>query len=471
MTVVTRFAPSPTGYLHIGGARTALYSWLFARQQGGKFVLRIEDTDRERSTEESVQAIFEGMEWLGLAHDEGPFFQTHRFDRYKSIVQQLLDAGDAYHCYCSKEELDALREQQWANKEKPRYNGKCRDGAAPREGVTPVVRFRNPQTGNVAWQDAIKGDISIANSELDDLIIARGDGTPTYNLTVVVDDIDMGMTHVVRGDDHINNTPRQINIYRALGAEPPVFAHVPMILGEDGSRLSKRHGAVGVMQYRDDGYLPEAVLNYLVRLGWSNGDQEIFSIDEMVNLFRLENVNRAPSTFNTEKLQWLNQQYIKSVPMPRLIETLQWHLDKAGIDTAAGPELERLLPELRERANSLVVLAESCRMFYQDFDAYNEGAAKKHLKVSAAEALQLVKAKLSALEQWQADALQQAVEGAATELDLGMGKVGMPLRVAVSGNGQSPSIDFTLAMLGRERTLARIDQALAFIAQRAAQAR
>lgn len=471
MTVVTRFAPSPTGYLHIGGARTALYSWLFARQQGGKFVLRIEDTDRERSTEESVQAIFEGMEWLGLAHDEGPFFQTHRFDRYKSIVQQLLDAGDAYHCYCSKEELDALREQQWANKEKPRYNGKCRDGAAPREGVTPVVRFRNPQTGNVAWQDAIKGDISIANSELDDLIIARGDGTPTYNLTVVVDDIDMGMTHVVRGDDHINNTPRQINIYRALGAEPPVFAHVPMILGEDGSRLSKRHGAVGVMQYRDDGYLPEAVLNYLVRLGWSNGDQEIFSIDEMVNLFRLENVNRAPSTFNTEKLQWLNQQYIKSVPMPRLIETLQWHLDKAGIDTAAGPELERLLPELRERANSLVVLAESCRMFYQDFDAYNEGAAKKHLKVSAAEALQLVKAKLSALEQWQADALQQAVEGTATELNLGMGKVGMPLRVAVSGNGQSPSIDFTLAMLGRERTLARIDQALAFIAQRAAQAR
>lgn len=471
MTVVTRFAPSPTGYLHIGGARTALYSWLFARQQGGKFVLRIEDTDRERSTEESVQAIFEGMEWLGLAHDEGPFFQTHRFDRYKAIVQQLLDAGDAYHCYCSKEELDALREQQWANKEKPRYNGKCRDGAAPREGVTPVVRFRNPQTGNVAWQDAIKGDISIANSELDDLIIARGDGTPTYNLTVVVDDIDMGMTHVVRGDDHINNTPRQINIYRALGAEPPVFAHVPMILGEDGSRLSKRHGAVGVMQYRDDGYLPEAVLNYLVRLGWSNGDQEIFSIDEMVNLFRLENVNRAPSTFNTEKLQWLNQQYIKSVPMPRLIETLQWHLDKAGIDTAAGPELERLLPELRERANSLVVLAESCRMFYQDFDAYNEGAAKKHLKVSAAEALQLVKAKLSALEQWQADALQQAVEGTATEMNLGMGKVGMPLRVAVSGNGQSPSIDFTLAMLGRERTLARIDQALAFIAQRAAQAR
>ena len=471
MAVVTRFAPSPTGYLHIGGARTALYSWLFARQQGGKFVLRIEDTDRERSTDESVQAIFDGMNWLGLAHDEGPFFQTQRFDRYKEIVQQLLDAGQAYYCYCSKEELDALREQQWANKEKPRYNGKCRDSAEVREGVEPVVRFRNPLEGNVVWQDAIRGEISISNGELDDLIIARGDGTPTYNLTVVVDDIDMGMTHVVRGDDHINNTPRQINIYKALGAEPPVFGHVPMILGEDGSRLSKRHGAVGVMQYRDDGYLPEAVLNYLVRLGWSHGDQELFSIDEMVELFRLENVNKAPSTFNTEKLQWINQQYIKSVPVERLIEALTWHLEQAGIDVNNGPSLEALLPELRERANTLVVLAEACRMFYQDFESFNEGAAKKHLKVSSAEALELVKTKLSALDNWEAEALQQAVHDTAEALEVGMGKVGMPLRVAVSGTGQSPSIDFTLAMLGRERTLARIDQALAYVAQRAEQAR
>lgn len=471
MAVVTRFAPSPTGYLHIGGARTALYSWLFARQQGGKFVLRIEDTDRERSTDESVQAIFDGMNWLGLAHDEGPFFQTQRFDRYKEIVQQLLDAGHAYYCYCSKEELDALREQQWANKEKPRYNGKCRDSAEVREGVEPVVRFRNPLEGNVVWQDAIRGEISISNGELDDLIIARGDGTPTYNLTVVVDDIDMGMTHVVRGDDHINNTPRQINIYKALGAEPPVFGHVPMILGEDGSRLSKRHGAVGVMQYRDDGYLPEAVLNYLVRLGWSHGDQELFSIDEMVELFRLENVNKAPSTFNTEKLQWINQQYIKSVPVERLIEALTWHLEQAGIDVNNGPSLEALLPELRERANTLVVLAEACRMFYQDFESFNEGAAKKHLKVSSAEALELVKTKLSALDNWEAEALQQAVHDTAEALEVGMGKVGMPLRVAVSGTGQSPSIDFTLAMLGRERTLARIDQALAYVAQRAEQTR
>lgn len=467
MTVVTRFAPSPTGYLHIGGARTALYSWLFARQQQGKFVLRIEDTDRERSTEESVQAIFEGMAWLGLQHDEGPYFQTQRFDRYKEVIQQLFDEGKAYYCYCSKEELDVLREQQRANKEKPRYDGRCRERSEPEPGIEPVIRFRNPQQGEVSWSDAIRGDITISNSELDDLIIARGDGTPTYNLTVVVDDIDMGMTHVVRGDDHINNTPRQINIYHALGATPPVFAHVPMILGEDGARLSKRHGAVGVMQYRDDGFLPEAVLNYLVRLGWSHGDQEVFSLDEMITLFRLENVNRAPSTFNTEKLLWLNQQYIKSVPMPRLLAALQWHLDKLGIDTEQGPALENVLAELRERANTLVVLAESCRMFYQDFDEFNPAAAKKHLKLAAEQPLRQVAAKLAAIDDWQPAALQQAVHDTAESLELGMGKVGMPLRVAVSGTGQSPSIDITLALLGKERTLARIEQALDFIKARA----
>lgn len=470
MTVITRFAPSPTGYLHIGGARTALYSWLFARQQAGKFVLRIEDTDRERSTDESVQAIFEGMDWLGLQHDEGPYFQTDRFDRYKEVIQQLFDEGKAYHCYCSREELDELREQQRANKEKPRYDGRCRHRTTAKEGVAPVIRFRNPDEGGVTWVDAIKGEITISNGELDDLIIARGDGTPTYNLTVVVDDIDMGMTHVVRGDDHINNTPRQINIYRALGAEPPVFAHVPMILGEDGARLSKRHGAVGVMQYRDDGFLPEAILNYLVRLGWSHGDQELFSIEEMINLFRLENVNRAPSAFNTEKLLWLNQQYIKSVPMARLVETLQWHLEKQGVDVSNGPALEALLEVLRERANTLVLLAEACVMFYQNFDEFNPGAAKKHLKAAAAAPLQLVKAKLSALPDWQPEALQQVVNDAAEELELGMGKVGMPLRVAVSGSGQSPSIDVTLALLGKPRTLARIDMALAFIEARAAAA-
>ena len=298
MTIRTRFAPSPTGYLHVGGARTALFSWLYARKHGGRFVLRIEDTDLERSTAESVQAILDGMSWLGLDYDEGPFYQTQRFDRYKEIIQQLLEQGDAYHCYCSKDELEEMREQQRANKEKPRYDGRCRELTEPKPGIEPVIRFKNPTTGSVIVRDMIRGNVEFKNAELDDLIIARPDGTPTYNLTVVVDDMDMQMTHVIRGDDHLNNSPRQINIFKALGAEPPKFAHVPMILGDDGARLSKRHGAVGVMSYRDHGYLPEALLNYLVRLGWSHGDQEIFSIQEMIKLFNIEDVNKAASTFN-----------------------------------------------------------------------------------------------------------------------------------------------------------------------------
>ena len=310
---VTRFPPSPTGYLHIGGARTAFYSWLHAKQNNGKFVLRIEDTDLERSTQESVQAILDGMEWLELDYDEGPYYQTKRFDRYKEVVQQLLDSGHAYYCYCSKEEVDAMREEQRAKGLKPRYDGTWRNRTDSVEGVDPVVRFKNPLDGDVIIEDLVKGNIVISNTELDDLIIARSDGVPTYNLTVVVDDLDMGMTHVIRGDDHINNTPRQINIMRALGAEPPKFAHVPMILGEDGKRLSKRHGAVGVMQYRDEGFLPEALLNYLVRLGWSHGDQELFSRAELLDLFRIEDVNRAPSTFNPEKLLWINHETINAL--------------------------------------------------------------------------------------------------------------------------------------------------------------
>lgn len=307
MTITTRFAPSPTGYLHVGGARTALFSWLHARKHGGRFILRIEDTDLERSTQESVDAILQGMSWLGLEYDAGPFYQTHHFDRYREIIQQLLDQGDAYHCYCSKEELEELRTTQMANKEKPRYDGRCRGLKEPKAGVQPVVRFKNPEEGAVVINDLVKGQIIVANKELDDLIIARGDGSPTYNLTVVVDDMDMQVTHVIRGDDHVNNTPRQINILRALGAKLPEYAHVPMILGSDGARLSKRHGAVSVMQYRDEGFLPEALLNYLVRLGWSYGDQELFSLDEMVALFELEKVNVSASTFNPEKLLWLNQ--------------------------------------------------------------------------------------------------------------------------------------------------------------------
>jgi glutamyl-tRNA synthetase len=466
MSVVTRFAPSPTGYLHIGGARTALYSWLMARSQGGKFVLRIEDTDQERSSDASVQAILDGMEWLGLDYDEGPFYQMQRMDRYKTVIQQLLDEGKAYRCWCSREELDELREGQRARGEKPRYDGRFRDfTGSPPEGVEPVIRFRNPLEGDVKFTDMVRGEIVVSNSELDDLVIARAGGVPTYNLTVVVDDIDMRMTHVLRGDDHINNTPRQINIYEALGATAPVFAHVPMILGDDGARLSKRHGAVSVMQYRDEGYLRQAVLNYLVRLGWSCGDQELFSIEEMISLFKATDCNRAPSAFNTDKLVWLNQHYIKELPADELVAQLQWHLDQAGIDVSAGPDIEKVVDALRERAKTLIDLVNGLRFFYQDFEDYDAKAAKKNLKEAAIAPLKKVAEKLSAVSDWKAAELHACVDAAAEELEVGMGKVGMPLRVAVAGSGSSPPIDITLELLGREKTLARIAKAISWIEQ------
>jgi glutamyl-tRNA synthetase len=466
MSVVTRFAPSPTGYLHIGGARTALYSWLMARSQGGRFVLRIEDTDQERSSDASVQAILDGMEWLGLDYDEGPFYQMQRMDRYKTVIQQLLDEGKAYRCWCSREELDELREGQRARGEKPRYDGRFRDfTGSPPEGVEPVIRFRNPLEGDVKFTDMVRGEIVVSNSELDDLVIARAGGVPTYNLTVVVDDIDMRMTHVLRGDDHINNTPRQINIYQALGATAPVFAHVPMILGDDGARLSKRHGAVSVMQYRDEGYLRQAVLNYLVRLGWSCGDQELFSIEEMISLFKATDCNRAPSAFNTDKLVWLNQHYIKELPADELVAQLQWHLDQAGIDVSAGPDIEKVVDALRERAKTLIDLVNGLRFFYQDFEDYDAKAAKKNLKEAAIAPLKKVAEKLSAVSDWKAAELHACVDAAAEELEVGMGKVGMPLRVAVAGSGSSPPIDITLELLGREKTLARIAKAISWIEQ------
>ncbi|MEM7017051.1 MAG: glutamate--tRNA ligase, partial [Pseudomonadota bacterium] len=350
MTIRTRFAPSPTGYLHIGGARTALFCWLYARKHDGQFILRIEDTDRERSTDESVQAILDGMAWLGLEADEGPFYQTHHFDRYKEVIQQLLDAGKAYHCYCSQERLDKLRAEQMEKKLKPRYDGHCRSLKTPPAGdIKPVVRFKNPTAGDVAFKDMIKGTIRISNEELDDLIIARSDGTPTYNLTVVVDDMDMNITHVIRGDDHVNNTPRQINILNALKAKIPEYAHAPMILGDDGQRLSKRHGAVSVLQYQQDGYLPHALLNYLVRLGWSHGDQEIFSMDELQSLFNINDVNRAPSAFNTEKLNWLNQHYIKNAPPADLAEPMAKQFAELNIDTSQGPAIEDAITLFQER--------------------------------------------------------------------------------------------------------------------------
>jgi glutamyl-tRNA synthetase len=464
----TRFAPSPTGYLHVGGARTALFCYLQARASGGVFILRIEDTDLERSTPESVQAILDGMEWLGLDYDEGPFYQTERFDRYAEVVQQLLDEGKAYHCYCSKERIEALREEQMQAGLKPRYDGHCRDGAEPVKGVKPVVRFRNPLEGDVSWDDLVRGNISISNDELDDLVIARPDGSPTYNFTVVVDDIDMGVTLVIRGDDHINNTPRQINIYRALGAELPDFAHVPMILGDDGARLSKRHGAVGVMQYRDDGYLPQALLNYLVRLGWSHGDQEIFSRQEMIDLFDIRDVNRKPSAFNTEKLDWLNQQYMKNLSPHEVADHLAWQFEQAGIDTETGPLLTDLVTVQADRVKTLKEMAEQSRAFYEDIDDYDPGAAKKHLRPVTEEPLRAVGNRLADLAVWEPDRLNEAVKLTAEELGIGMGKIAQPLRVALTGTAISPSIDKTLWLVGRERSLERIRRALAFVMARAA---
>jgi glutamyl-tRNA synthetase len=463
MTVRTRFAPSPTGYLHVGGARTALFSRLYARKHQGKFILRIEDTDLERSTQESVDAILQGMEWLGLSYDEGPYYQTQHFDRYKAVIQQLLDQGDAYHCYCSKEELEQLRTEQMANKEKPRYNGKCRHLTEPQVGKEFVVRFKNPVDGAVTINDLVKGDITVANKELDDLIIARSDGSPTYNLTVVVDDMDMAITHVIRGDDHINNTPRQINILNALGADLPKYAHLPMILGSDGARLSKRHGAVSVMQFRDEGYLPEALLNYLVRLGWSHGDQEIFSIDEMVEFFDLDAVNASPSAFNMDKLLWLNHHYIMNGDPVHVAKHLVWHLEQQGINPEHGPDLADMVLAQRERCKTLVEMAAASRYFYQDFDAYDEKAAKKNFTEGADLVLNNLHTEFSALQAWDKEVLHETVIKLAEKMALGLGKVAQPLRVAVCGSAVSPAIDITLSLLGKEITLARIQRAIKYI--------
>ncbi|MGR5146753.1 glutamate--tRNA ligase [Photobacterium alginatilyticum] len=474
MTVKTRFAPSPTGFLHVGGARTALYSWLFAKHMGGEFVLRIEDTDLERSTQEAIDAILEGMEWLGLNWDEGPHYQTKRFDRYNQLIDQLLAEDKAYKCYCPKELLDELREEQMAAGLKPRYDAGHSKVVAANEAATEespfVIRFRNPKEGTVVFDDHVRGRIEIANSELDDLIIRRTDGSPTYNFCVVVDDWDMGITQVVRGEDHINNTPRQINIYKALGAPVPEFAHCAMILGDDGAKLSKRHGAVSVMQYRDEGYLPQALLNYLVRLGWSHGDQEIFSLEEMVKLFSLDSISKSASAFNTDKLLWLNNHYIKTAEPEYVAKYLQWHLDQKEIDTANGPAITDVIALVGERCNTLIELAEQSRYFYQDFNEFEAGAAKKHLRPVAKDALALALSKVEALAEWTTENLHSVIKETCEELEVGMGKVGMPLRVAVTGQGQSPSVDAVMQLVGKERVAERINMALAFIAEREANA-
>jgi glutamyl-tRNA synthetase len=460
--IVTRFAPSPTGMLHIGGVRTALFSWLHARRHRGKFILRVEDTDRERSTDEAVRVILEGMSWLGLEADEGPYFQTARFPRYREVIEQLLAAGKAYRCYCTKEELEQLRSEQMARKEKPRYDGRWRDRSDSRPGVEPVIRFKNPLEGEVVVHDLVHGDVTFKNTELDDLIIARGDGTPTYNFCVVVDDMDMGVTHVIRGDDHLNNTPRQINMFAALGAKIPVFAHVPMILGPDGAKLSKRHGAVSVLQYEEDGFLPDALLNYLVRLGWSHGDQEIFAREEMIAAFDIADVNKAASAFNPEKLLWLNQQHLMRTDPTKVVPYLRPHLARLGLD-APTPDvatyeayLAKIVIAQRERTKTLKEMAEASRYFFGESVTLDPKAAGKHLTADAKALLVEFGAILAAIPDWHAPSLHEALNAFAAAKGLGLGKIAQPLRVAVTGGTISPPIDLTLELLGRERTLARL---------------
>jgi glutamyl-tRNA synthetase len=459
MTVITRFAPSPTGYLHIGGARTALYCWLYARKTGGEFILRIEDTDLERSTDESVQAILDSMEWLGLQYDSGPFYQTKRFARYAEIAEQLLARGDAYKCYCSKERLDALRHEQMSNKEKPRYDGLCRDRTEAGEG-SYVIRFRNPKDGAVEFHDLVRGHVVFQNNELDDLVIVRSEGSPTYNFTVVVDDWDMKITHVLRGDDHINNTPRQINILRALNAAIPLYAHVPMILGSDGKRLSKRHGAVGVMQFREEGFLPAALLNYLVRLGWSHGDQEIFTCAEMIELFDIAAINKAPAAVNTEKLLWLNQHYIKNSDENLVATELAWHMQQLDINIKNGPELVDIIKIFAERAKTLREMAEKSRFFYQDVE-YNPTAVSQHITAEIKPQLIAMRDGLMALAEWQKEAIHDLLNSVAITACIKLGKIAQPLRVAVTGDTVSPSIDATIFLLGKEKAVARLTQIIA----------
>lgn len=472
MTMIrTRFAPSPTGYLHIGGARTALYSWLHTRRHGGRFVLRIEDTDQERSTPEAINAILEGMSWLGLGYDEGPFYQTQRFDQYRAYLQQLLDSGYAYYCYCTKERLERLRTEQLARKEKPGYDGRCRDlDGPPTEDAAeePVIRFRSPLEGHVVVEDAIRGKVQFRNEELDDLVIARADGSPTYNFTVVVDDLEMGITDVIRGDDHLNNTPRQIHLYEALGVEPPRFAHVPMILGEDGKRLSKRHGSVSVLQYRDEGYLPEALINYLVRLGWSHGDQEVFDVEELIQLFDINDVNHSASTFNPSKLLWLNQQHLMRAEVNHVARHLAPFMAERDVDPADGPSLQDVVRTQQERAKTLVEMADNSVFFYRRPEAYEEKAASKHFQAGTAEILEHCRGCFAGLPSWDAESIHRVVTEAAEAFEVKMGKVAQPLRVSVSGRAVSPPIDATLELLGRDETLARVDAAIDWLRGQAA---
>jgi glutamyl-tRNA synthetase len=461
MSVRTRFAPSPTGFLHIGGLRTALFCWLYARRHGGQFVLRIEDTDLERSTEAAIEQILVGMRWAGLDHDEGPFYQTRRFDRYREVIGELLASGHAYRCYCTKEELAQLRAEQMARGAKPRYDGRWRERTDAPPDIPPVIRFKNPLHGQVIVHDVVHGSVVFQNSELDDLIIARSDGTPTYNFCVVVDDMDMRITHVIRGDDHLNNTPRQMNMLIALGYPPPVYAHLPMILGPDGTKLSKRHGAVSVLQYQDEGFLAEAVLNYLVRLGWSHGDQEYFSLEDMVRLFDIADVNKSASIFDVNKLTWLNQQHMMRAPAATLVPVLRWHLSRAGIAADEDATLERIVLAQRERSKTLLEMAANSAFFFRAPTAYDDKAVRKHVTPEALELLAEACAKLAALEDWSAAAIHELINAVALGRGVALGKLAQPIRLALCGGTISPPIDATLQILGREESLARLQKAQA----------
>lgn len=463
MKVRTRFAPSPTGFLHIGGARTALFSWAFAKKHQGRFILRIEDTDIARSTPEAVQAILDGMKWLGLDWDEGPFYQMQRMDRYKQVIQQMLSDGTAYLCYASKEELDALREQQMQAGLKPRYDGRWRPEPGkslpqPPADVSPVVRFKNPVSGTVVWQDLVKGRIEISNAELDDLIIARADGTPTYNFCVVVDDWDMQITHVIRGDDHVNNTPRQINLLHALQAPIPQYAHLSMILGDDGQKLSKRHGAVSVMQYHEDGYLPEATLNYLARLGWSHGDDEIFDMRQFCEWFDLDHITPSAAQFNTEKLNWLNAQYLKQASLTDLQADIAQRLKDRNIDASASPQLENMIALYRERAQTLNELADALTYFYRK-PVVDQAAVEKHLTPEIMPVLSQLADKLMNIP-WEVEAIHAEINQIVQAHGLKFPKVAMPLRVLITGGAQSPSIDAVMGLLDRHEVIARIRSGL-----------
>jgi len=462
----TRFAPSPTGVLHIGSVRTALFCWLYARHSNGQFILRIEDTDKERSTQDNVDAILDSLDWLGLHADEDPVFQSDRFDRYHEVAKQWLESGKAYRCYCTKEELDAIRNSQKQKGEKMRYNGHCRELSHDHSDKGYVLRFKNPKTGSVVVNDEVKGRVEFKNEELDDLIIVRSDGSPTYNFTVVVDDADMKISHVIRGDDHLNNTPRQINMFDALGVAVPSFSHIPMTLGEDGSKLSKRHGAMDIREYREQGYMPEALLNFMVRLGWSYGDKEEFSISEMIALFDVKDINQSASTFSPDKLIWLNQQHMMNAPIDSLEPLLEYQMERLGINSDHGPSINKVIKVYRERAETFEEMAKSCRYCFEDLDEIDEKAAKKHLRPIVLEPLQEVCDRFEVLTKWSLDEINACIQKTISKFDINMGKLGQPLRVAVTGGSSSPSIGLTVELIGRDRVLERLQKAIEVVKKR-----